>query len=117
MPETIVNLALTVVSEKVDQMLQDMPRSSQANPSTAELKQRLVAYVLSRIPGFYLTSEQAAICSLAAPSSCYSTEQHRQIEQLIYQGLRHMSGQRCDWAAAALSSLPSVGHEPSSWFG
>jgi hypothetical protein len=117
MSETIVNLALPIVSEKVEQMLQDMPLSSQTAPSTAELKQRLVAYVLSRIPGFYITSEQAVVCSVANPSSCYSSEQHRQIEQLIYQGLRQMSGQRCDWATHNLSSLSAVNNVSSVWFG
>ncbi|HEY9737086.1 MAG TPA: late competence development ComFB family protein [Trichocoleus sp.] len=129
MPQTIVNFALPVVSERIDEILASYPfYPYQYAFSTSERRQKLAAYVLSRIPAYYVTMDQAAACSLESPRNCYSAEQHQQIEQLIHQGIEHLLSSVRSWEpysnhASASNHRPACGSEsdsdmtPSSWFG
>lgn len=135
MPQTIVNFALPVVTERIDEVLASYPVYPYQHAFSApERRQKLAAYVLSRIPGYYVTMDQAAACSLESPRSCYTPEQHQQIEQLIRQGIEHLLNSAQNWEshasqspavgqAASTGSRSAAGSEsgstlmPSSWFG
>ena len=118
MPQTIVNLALPVVTEKVDTILLTYPLYPHQQTFAAhDLRQKLVAYVLSRMPGFYVTMDHSAACSLESPLDCYSSEQHEQIDQLIHQGIGHLlshPSQPQSWPSSDRMETPLT---PSSWFG
>ncbi|MBD0268121.1 MAG: hypothetical protein ICV77_07475 [Cyanobacteria bacterium Co-bin8] len=118
MPQTIVNLALPVVTEKINVLLLGYPfypyQQTFASPAVRE---RLVAYVLSRIPGFYVSMDHVAACSLESPGNCYSAEQHQQIEQLIHQGIEHLLNPRQAWGSSSRLDPSDSAFLPSSWFG
>ena len=117
MPHTIVNLALTVVSEKIDQALLNYPRyPHQRIFQRSDLRQRLEAYVLSRMPSLYVAIDNSRACSLEYPSRCFPHSQLLQMEQLIGQGIEKFL------AMEALDPPTSSGEvdvslTPSSWFG
>lgn len=129
MPQTIVNFALPIVAERIDEILAGYPfYPHQQAFSASERRQKLAAYVLSRIPGYYVTMDQAAACSLESPRNCYTAEQHQQIERLIHQGIEHLLTQAETWEPYSddylltdSSSQPSAKADatmaPSSWFG
>ncbi|MEB3288611.1 MAG: hypothetical protein VKI82_01780 [Leptolyngbya sp.] len=89
MSQVIVNLTLPIVVAKIETVLRD-PTS--LSPGTdldmTDLRQRLTAYVLRRLPVIYVTLDQDAIRQMGTPSQCYSREQHRHIDHLIQQGLQ-----------------------------
>lgn len=89
MSQAIVNLTLPIVMAKIETVLQDpaYPRHGRT-PNTADLRQRLTAYVLRRLPVIYVTLDQDTIQHLGTPSQCYSYEQHRHIDRLIQQGIQ-----------------------------
>lgn len=118
MPQTIVNLALPVVTEKIDEVLISYPgHLYQQTFASLEMRQKLTAYVLSRIPGFYVTMEHATACSLESPRNCYSAEQHQQIEHLIRQGIEHLSRPGISPDYPRLTEWAETPFAPSSWFG
>jgi hypothetical protein len=118
MSQTIVNLALPVVTEKIDQLLLSYPfypyQQTFASPA---LRERLAAYVLSRIPGLYVAMDHLSACSIESPDHCYSTEQHHQIEQLIRQGIEHLTDPYQTWNQPSAADESESALSPSSWFG
>lgn len=114
MSYTILNLALPVVNNKIDQLLLDYPVYPYQRAFAApELRQKLVAYVLSRLPACYITLEASQVCSLESPLKCYSQEQLQHIEGLVEQGIVVL----VDWAAARFKQEQEAVMAPSSWFG
>ena len=89
MSQVIVNLTLPIVVAKLETVLRDLASLSQGEGRDAtDLRQRLTAYVLRRLPVLYITLDQDTIRRMGTPSECYSHEQHRQIDRLIQQGLQ-----------------------------
>lgn len=117
MTQAIVNLAQPIVREKVDQILQTYPlHPYQQAFAASDLRQKLVAYVLSRMPSLYVTFAEDPGCALTAPANCYSREQHGEIDQLIRQGIEHLLSQPAGWLrSTAEAAEPEL--MPSSWFG
>ncbi len=115
MSQTIVNLALPVVDEKIEEVLGQYPmQPHQAVFGSNDWRQKLVAYVLSRMPSLYAAMDEKQGCSLKATTHCYSLEQHHHIGQLVHQGIQHLLRQhQCQH-----QGVPTLASEmPSSWFG
>lgn len=117
MTKAIVNLALPVVAEEIDKVLQSYPENSyRAAFSRPDLHQKLTAYVLNRIPGVYAVQEEAiAVCQ---NSSCLAEVVGRrsEITLLIHRGIRwlyqeHLEGSALESQQAELQPMPS------HWFG
>lgn len=89
MSQVIVNVTLPIVVAKIEAVLQaPSPQHPGAMADNADLRQRLTAYVLRRLPVIYVTLDQATIRRMGTPSQCYSYDQHRHIDHLIQQGLQ-----------------------------
>ncbi|HEY9762030.1 MAG TPA: hypothetical protein V6D07_05865 [Trichocoleus sp.] len=118
MSQTIVNLALPVVTEKINTILQTYPwYSHQQAFISPDLRQKLTAYVLSRMPGLYVSMDNSSACSLESPVNCYSQEQHREIDQLIHQGIEHLLSHALQQNYQTQSGRTETLFTPSSWFG
>jgi hypothetical protein len=118
MPQTIVNLTLPVVLEKINQILITYPqRPYQERFAAPELRQKLTAYVLSRLPVVYVTMEDIQACTLDSPSSCYSHGQHEQIEQLIHQGIDSLMVHHSALGQLTGNPISQAAGVPSNWFG
>jgi hypothetical protein len=124
MTQTIVNLTLPLVVAKINDVLNDAPDWDEWQMlAMPELHQRLVAYVVRRLPVVYVTLESEMLELMHTPSSCYSHEQHLQMEELIQQGLqvllehqRQLEHQHQRVTPANLG-LVEAGAGPSTWFG
>jgi hypothetical protein len=119
MSQTIVNLTLPIVVEKINHVLNHAsPWSERLTPAVPELRQKLTAYVLSRLPVVYVTMESEAACSMDNPTYCYSHEQQARIDQLIQQGLALLLEHQHLWQPHLdPAELVESGNSPSNWFG
>ena len=118
MAQTIVNLAVPLVTEKIEGILDTYPtHPHQQAFNSPDLRQKLIAYVLSRMPALYLAVDEMEACSVRSPSSCYTTAQHSQIDQLIHQGIGHVLQQSEDWLEHRIPEQTDPVLTPSSWFG
>lgn len=89
MSQVIVNLTLPIVVAKIETVLNDnASESGWESSNVMDLRQRLTAYVLRRLPVIYVTLDQDSIRRMGTPSQCYSHEQHQHIDHLIQQGLK-----------------------------
>ncbi|WP_052050477.1 late competence development ComFB family protein [Leptolyngbya sp. KIOST-1] len=118
MKQAIVNLTLPIVTDKIDDILAAYPlyeyRQVYAVP---ELRQKLTAYVLARLPVVYVTMDSSAACEMTSTGHCYSSEQHAQIHQLIHQGIDALLGRPEVWQRCQGRERVETEPVPSSWFG
>lgn len=133
MAQTIVNLTLPTVADKIDDILSAYPLYEYRQIfSVPELHQKLTAYVLARLPMIYVTMDSSAACDMTSTGHCYSSEQHAQIDQLIHQGINALLGRPDVWQRYPSGERPSGDRPsgerpspgrieaesvPSSWFG
>ncbi|MGF1566966.1 MAG: late competence development ComFB family protein [Nodosilinea sp.] len=114
MSQTVVNLTLPIVVAKIDHILdKNTPYRGQRAFASRDLRQKLAAYVLSRLPVVYIAMESQAACTMDSPSGCFSQEQHEHINQLIHEGIAALLEQ----PPAQPLGFVEVGPLPSSWFG
>jgi hypothetical protein len=118
MTQTIINLTRSVIQRKVEVALEnDLTNSMQMTGITNRLQEKLVAYVVSRMPTYYVTAEQQRPCSLENPISCFSQAQQAEMDQLIDEGLQHLRARRRSWETQAQAVTGGFESSPSHWFG
>ncbi|MBW4485706.1 MAG: hypothetical protein KME14_24520 [Tildeniella torsiva UHER 1998/13D] len=118
MTQTIINLTLPIVTDKIDDILAAYPLYEYRQVfAVPELRQKLTAYVLSRLPVVYVTMDSSTACDMTTSGHCYSSEQHSQINQLIHQGLEALLGRPETWHRRPSPELVEAEPIPSSWFG
>ncbi len=116
MTQTIVNLASLVVADKITDILSHYPVNPHQKAFSSEhLRQKLTAYVLSRMPALYTTVDESQACSIESPASCYAAEQHSQMGQLIHRGIQHLLSHPPARENADPEAVTAAA--PSSWFG
>ena len=109
MANTLINIALPVVNEIIDDVLAAGQSASYRETfMSADARDRLATFVLSRLPARYMTVTDSE-CSLDLPMNCYSAEQHRQIRQLVHQGIQKV-------LTRPIAATPET-LIPSTWFG
>jgi hypothetical protein len=118
MSQTIVNLTLPIVTSKIDDILAAYPLYEYRQVfAVPELRQKLTAYVLARLPVVYVTMDSGAACGLESTGNCYSSDQHDQINRLIHQGIDALLGRPEVWQRRPTPELVDAEPVPSSWFG
>lgn len=110
MANTLINIALPVVNEIIDDVLAAGGSAPYRETFTGsdDARDRLATFVLSRLPARYMTIGDRE-CSLDLPRNCYSAEQHRQIRQLVHQGIQTVM-------TRPVAPTPDT-LIPSTWFG
>ncbi len=111
MGHKIVNIALPVVNEIIDDILTTAaPFSHHGSVGMSETRDRLVTFVVSRLPARYMALAESDGEGDPVPMGCYSSDQHQHIRQLVHIGIRK-----------ALTPRPAAPCRektyPSSWFG
>ncbi|RZM77122.1 hypothetical protein [Leptolyngbya iicbica] len=118
MTQTIINLTIPVIQRKVEAALEDVPsKSVPMTETTHRLQEKLVAYVVSRMPTYYVTAERHRLCALDNPISCFSQAQQAEMDHLIYEGLQHLIARRSSWEVKAQTATGGFESSPSHWFG
>ena len=109
MATTLINIALPVVNEIIDDVLTAGPSEAYREMFTSsDARDRLATFVLSRLPARYMMVADSG-CSLELPRNCYSAEQHRHIRQLVHQGIQKV-------ITRPVAPTPDA-FIPSTWFG
>lgn len=116
MSKTIANLTLLLITEEIEKVLETYPyHPYQQAFDIFDLRQKLIAYVLSRVSSTYTVIEHREPIIDPKSVRC-SLEQRLQIETLIHQGIQHILQQNsaCD---NHYSEEVDPGYAPSHWFG
>ncbi|NEP01480.1 MAG: hypothetical protein F6K58_23050 [Symploca sp. SIO2E9] len=88
MSKKIVNLTLPIVSEEIEDVLETYPEYPyQRAFSNTNLRQDLVAYVLSHVPNKYTVIEDVQLVSSNSSLLHCTSEQRMQIERWIHLGI------------------------------
>lgn len=113
MSRAIVNLALPVVREKIETILMQYPCHPHQTLFTAgDWHQKLLAYVVARMPATYAAVEDGLNCDWQSSAPCYSPAQETHMGHLIRQGIDHLVHQY----QAEQATMGSDG-TVSNWFG
>lgn len=120
MSKTIVNLAIPIVTEEIERILESYPhhpyQQAFANP---DMRQALVAYVLCRHPSLY-----AAVDEGPAQEECLnpdalhgSLEQPQHLEDTIRAGIEQILTEQSEQLEHQIPEEVEPNNEPSHWFG
>lgn len=118
MPYELINLTLPLVIKQVQDILDDYPEHPyQVAFSLHELRQKLIAHVLSQIPNRYIVEDVQELSTdpkLLYPSSL---EQRLHVENLIRGSILHLLRENADRITPHISQVENSDCEPSHWFG
>jgi len=117
MAKTIVNLMLPVIQTEVETVLETFPDHPYQQAFAApDMRQKLVSFILSHMPGMYVVMDGEVICSEGMAASC-SGEQRDRIDALIRQGVERILQEESDWVAHHIPEEEDAALSPSNWFG
>jgi predicted Co/Zn/Cd cation transporter (cation efflux family) len=118
MNTSIINLALPAVKQAIAKILETYPdhphQQAFANP---ELRQRLIAYVLSQTDCKYTTSRDGQSPQIDPETLFPSPEQQSHLEDSIHQGVHRLLQDKVNWVNHHIPQEEKPGKEPSHWFG
>lgn len=118
MTKTIVNLTLPVVVKAVEEVLSSYPdHPHQQAFSIPDLRQKLIAFVLSRTRSLYTVVEEPEAANVNWEAVCCSLEQQIRIEDLVHQGIHQILADQGEWANHHIPQPCYPAGAPSSWFG
>jgi hypothetical protein len=119
MSKAVVNLTIPFVLREIEAVLdtytQDFYRNAFAIP---ELRQELVAFVLSRIPNRYMLCESGRERLYHPCESSPSLEERLRFEATIYEGIQYVLQTHPDFIEHQLPiEVDDPAAAPSHWFG
>lgn len=92
MATTIVNLTLLKLSEELENILAIYSEHTyQRTLTNPDLRTKLVAYVLNRMPNRYITVNEEEMPLISSQSLLFSTHESLKMEKLIHQGIYDLS--------------------------
>jgi hypothetical protein len=116
--KTVVNVTQKSVLGEIESVLDTFPyHPYQQAFAIPDLRQELIAYVLSHIPCFYTAIESDFPCAITHKVPRSPLEQQAHIENLIHQGIYSIMQDKSDWISQHLCEKVQPGCEPSHWFG
>ncbi|MEB3179084.1 MAG: hypothetical protein VKL59_08670 [Nostocaceae cyanobacterium] len=116
--KTVVNITQQSVIGEIESILDTYPyHPYQQAFAIPDLRQELIAYVLSRIPCLYSAVEREKVCTFNYKIPSGSIEQKVHLEHLIHQGIYSLIQEKADWISHHLAEKVQPGLEPSHWFG
>lgn len=119
MTKAIVNLSLPLVMQEAEAVLETYPHHPYRQAfSIPDMRQKLICYVLSRMPGLYTVVEETERSLMNTTSMCSSLDDRKcQIETLIRQGIPSILNEHLDWIDRHIPEETESRQMPSSWFG
>jgi hypothetical protein len=102
MSHGLVNLTLPIVMQEIEDVLEEYSAHPYHSAfSMPELRQKLVAHVLSHVPNRYVVEEQEPSSS---PTRYASSMQERlQREMVVRSGILHILRENADWLSRQFS--------------
>jgi hypothetical protein len=124
--KTVVNLTQQSVLGEIESVLDTYPHNPyQQAFAIPDLRQELIAFVLSRIPCLDSTMSEAQfpLQNLETESFSYQKlprsplEQQLHVQNLIHQGIYSIIQEKSDWISNHLYETVEAACEPCHWFG
>ncbi len=113
MSHEIINLTLPITIQEIENVLEDYPEHPyQVAFAIHELRQKLIAHVLSHIPNRY-TVEGTQLPPRNRQSLDSSLEQRVRLETLIRGGILHILRENADWVGRHIPQNENSGNETS----
>lgn len=117
MTKTIRNLALPLVMEEIENVLDSYHyHPYQQAYATPDLRQQLIAYVLNNVPAFYAMVEEGSDIENFDPNLIPHSIRH-QLREVVVEGIQYLSEKNADWICHHVPQDLNAGLAPSSWFG
>lgn len=117
MSRTITNLALPLVIEEIETVLDRHHyhpyRQAYATP---ELRQQLIAYVLNTVPAFYAMVDDDGNAAIADIEIVPSTIRQR-MHSAVMEGIERILEDNAAWVSQHIPEEQNAACAPSSWFG
>ncbi|MCC5636377.1 hypothetical protein LC593_11000 [Nostoc sp. CHAB 5844] len=118
MTKTLVNLTISVVVKKLENILETYPhhpyQEVYANP---DIRQILIAYILSRIPNQYITVDEEKPEFICSDSLLRSLERTLHIETIIHQGIEEVLREQIENFHRYIPEVVDPNLVASHWFG
>ncbi|GBE91229.1 hypothetical protein [Nostoc cycadae] len=119
MTKTLINLTISIVIQELESILDTYPhhpyQEAFANP---DIRQTLVAYILSRIPNQYITVDAAEKPEFnCSESMCRSLERSLHLESVIRQGIEKVLGEAEEDIHRYIPEAVDPNLAASHWFG
>lgn len=106
MSPELINLTLPVVIANIENVLEDYPEYPyQVAFSLPELRQRLLAHVLTHTPNCYTVAGEKL--TLKTPKFPYpsSMQERIQMENLIHGGILHILRENAEWVGSRITQI------------
>ncbi|MCW5319431.1 hypothetical protein GTQ43_39495 [Nostoc sp. KVJ3] len=110
MSHTLINLTLPIVIQEIENVLNEYPEHPyQLAFSIHELRQKLIAHILSHVPNRYVVEGVQELSSI--PKSGYSlpVQEQIQIETVVHGSILHILRENADWLSRQILTLSLVG--------
>jgi hypothetical protein len=115
MSKVITNLTQIIVNDEVEKVLETYPdRPYQQAFAIPQLRQKLIAYVLSRVSNCYTVVEEGEY--LVSNLAYGDGDKREAIEVLVAEGIGQILNQESDYVHYIPEEI-DPGYAPSDWFG
>lgn len=92
MASTIINLTLLKINEELENLLENsLDPTYQRVLNDSDLRQKLIVYVLNRMPNRHIAIETEKVSLLASQFFMFSTQECLKMEKIIHQGIYYVS--------------------------
>lgn len=118
MTKTIVNLTLPLLVEEIEFTLNQYPHHPyQQAFSNPDLRQELIAYVLSRVFSMYVVVDEEKQPRINFENMYYKPEPKQGREAYIHEGIHYLTDKYAEYVYHHIPSENNAGFTPSNWFG
>lgn len=118
MKETVTNLATPIVKQEVATVLETYPdHPYQQAFSNPEMRQWLIAYVLSEIDCKFSVAKDGKQPQASYEVLFPSQEHQSHLENSIHQGIKQLLKDKADWVEHHIPANSGGGQTASHWFG
>ncbi|PPS44060.1 hypothetical protein [Chroococcidiopsis sp. TS-821] len=118
MTKTIVNLTLPILIEEIEFALNQYPhhpyQQAFANP---DLRQELIAYVLSRVLSLYVVVDEEKQQRIDFQHMYHKPEQKKEREAYIHEGIHYLIDKYAEYVHHHIPAEINSESTPSNWFG
>ena len=116
MSKTITNLTLPLVVKELESILDSDHYHSYRNAfAIPELRERLVANVLNRIPACYAMIEDNY--NMESNDTIVPSTLRMQLQIAVVEEIEHTVEENADWVNRHIPQETNSGFAPSDWFG
>ncbi|HAA31858.1 MAG TPA: hypothetical protein DCE56_34360 [Cyanobacteria bacterium UBA8553] len=97
MTSTIVNLTLLKISEELESILEKSHTHKQTILNESDFRQKIIAYVLNRVPNHYLTISLEKLSLLSSILRDFPIQESLRITTLIHLRIYELSARKNSW--------------------